>query len=536
MRQRYAAACALLLTAALTLWPGAPARAAAATAPATPAPTGTDPGAALQAAAEQVLPSVVGIAVTYSPHPATGAPRHWSSTGTVLQEGVVVTTAHPLQGARAVHLLLPDGRRLEVAVQSILADPIADIAVIRVEGLNLPPAAFAPTHDLRRGEPAIAIGNPLGAKLAGSVHVGVISGLDRKLGGIYPYIQTDAVVNPGDTGGPLVGGHGQVLGITTAKWVEYGVERTAFAIPSEVVLQVATALLEGTAPQRPWLGIWLQESGPAQAGIPLSAAERQRAPGLYVTWVDAGSPLAGQVLPGDELLYLGGQRITSLDDYAAALVALKPGHPASLVVRRQEREREMQFRPAAWLGLAYQEPEFSFATHLNPAQVEDAWWAAYDSVDDSFDFFAGPYLAYDPEGVALLETEFMRLANAQWRYLRFDEPVPTGSLETLAIQSAGRLYLQVALTDQPAGASTLMVRARVSQPGRPELTSTTILKRDRLAPLVLPEGVAPGRGILGGEVILAAADLDPWQPLTLTLETMEGAVLARFTWDLSLLW
>ncbi|MBQ7760123.1 MAG: trypsin-like peptidase domain-containing protein, partial [Acidaminococcaceae bacterium] len=148
------------------------------------------------------------------------------------QNGLIATNHHVVEGASEIIVSLTDGRTVKGKVLG--EDAATDLAVVKVEEKDLPVAAFGDSDTLQVGEPAIAIGNPLGLEFRGSVTAGVISALNRsiELGERkFNLIQTDAAINPGNSGGALVNADGEVIGINSAKIAVSGVEGIGFAIP-----------------------------------------------------------------------------------------------------------------------------------------------------------------------------------------------------------------------------------------------------------------------------------------------------------------
>lgn len=148
------------------------------------------------------------------------------------KSGLIATNNHVVEGASEIIVSLTDGRSVKGKVLG--ADAATDLAVVKIDENNLPVADFGDSSTLQVGEPAIAIGNPLGLEFRGSVTAGVISALNRsiQLGERkFDLIQTDAAINPGNSGGALVNAEGEVVGINSAKIAVSGVEGIGFAIP-----------------------------------------------------------------------------------------------------------------------------------------------------------------------------------------------------------------------------------------------------------------------------------------------------------------
>jgi len=220
-------------------------------------------------------------------------------------EGLIVTNAHVIRGSRA-KVQLWDGREFEAAVRS--RDPRSDLAQLRINAENLPPAAVADSAEVRPGELAIAIGNPLGfvgALATGVVHaVGPIRGL-----GPRSWVQADVRLAPGNSGGPLANARGQIIGVNTM--VARGL---ALAVPSNAVRDFLAS-----GPADVWLGVTVH---PAQVPRPSTGG---KAFGLVVLEVEPGSPAAlASLLPGDILLGTEEIAFTAIEDLARTLQGRNP--------------------------------------------------------------------------------------------------------------------------------------------------------------------------------------------------------------------
>lgn len=202
----------------------------------------------------------------------------------------LVTNNHVVADARSLHLVMP-GSRILVATL-VGTDALDDIAVVSVPDNSLPIATWGPSHDLRVGQPVVAIGSPLGNE--GSVTVGVISALHRTIsaGGetgtqsetLQDVLQTDASINPGNSGGPLADAEGRVVGVNVAV-AGNGASNIGFSIPSDVAHRVAEELISHQAVGHPYLGIaYYSPVDAIEAGVTFAG------PGVYVSQVQAGTP------------------------------------------------------------------------------------------------------------------------------------------------------------------------------------------------------------------------------------------------------
>ena len=225
--------------------------------------------------------------------------------------GYIVTNNHVVGTAKTVIVSLADGQSTEGTV--VGRDEKTDLAVVKIKMDNLPVAEFGDSDSLQVGEPAIAIGNPLGLEFQGTVTVGVISSLNRTIGAegqSMKLIQTDAAINPGNSGGALVDADGKVIGINSAKISKEGVEGLGFAIPINAARPILQDLIKNGKVVRPYLGLYgLDQQMAARFGMKLNVA------GIYVYKVAAGGPLDQAGLRhGDVILKLDG---TDVKDFSA---------------------------------------------------------------------------------------------------------------------------------------------------------------------------------------------------------------------------
>ena len=240
-----------------------------------------------------------------------------------------------VDGATSITVQLTDDRLLEAEL--IGSDEISDLAVLRIEADNLVPAKFGDSANLRIGDTVVAIGDPLGVEFRGTCTDGIVSAINRDVdvdGRTMTLIQTNAALNSGNSGGPLINCYGQVIGINTMKIGAFtdsaGVEGLGFAIPSTLVKEVVDQLIhQGYVSGRPTLGI---------EGETLSSFYQHyyRLPaGLYVTKVDPGTDAYRKGIDnGDILLSLNDTRIYSMDDLKTFLYNSEVGQTVEAVVYR----------------------------------------------------------------------------------------------------------------------------------------------------------------------------------------------------------
>ena len=288
--------------------------------------TATKNGAlSLQEIYEKTIPSVTSIICDRG-----------SGTGVVLtKDGYILTNYHVIEGARRVEVLLSDGRQLPATV--IGRDQISDLAVLHISANDLTPASFGNSDQVRVGDTVVAIGDPLGVELRGTMTDGIISAINRDVvtdqGRTMTVIQTNAALNPGNSGGPLINIYGQVIGINTMKigdnMAAAGVEGLGFAIPSTTVKDIVDQLMTiGHVTGRPYLGIDTEEYGVVMNYL--------LPPGLYISHVADGTDAAAKgITAGEVLLEFNGVPVTTNYELQAALEKCSPGQRVVLVLYRQ---------------------------------------------------------------------------------------------------------------------------------------------------------------------------------------------------------
>jgi len=265
----------------------------------------------------------------------------------IAPDGYVLTNSHVVRTAERIEIHLSDGRALSA---HLVGDDVhSDLAVLRVPASGLPAAELGDSSALRVGQLVIAIGNPMGFEA--TVTAGVISALGRTLRTergrlIENVIQTDAALNPGNSGGPLVDTRGQVVGINTA--VIAGSQGICFAVPANAAKWVVSALIREGRVRRAYLGILAQT---VTLDRRLAVRHRiQAATGVRITEVqpDTAAATAG-LRPGDILVALGDQPIASLDDLQLALGRHAIGDPLSVQILRAGERLTLVARPTELL-------------------------------------------------------------------------------------------------------------------------------------------------------------------------------------------
>jgi serine protease Do len=282
----------------------------------------------MQVPSDELMPVGIGSGVLYS------------------ADGYILTNNHVVQQAERVTVTLYDRRVFEARV--VARDPSTDVAVVQIPGGDFPFAPLGNSEAVRVGDWVLALGSPLGLQF--TVTAGIVSGTGRTLGilrqdrvreetqaaPLEHFIQTDAAVNPGNSGGPLVSLGGEVIGINTAiasptgAFAGYG-----FAIPSNLASRVADQLIRFGEVRRPYLGVGLDEVTAADAEVyGLEVPE-----GAQIKYVEEGSPAAGAGLEiGDVIRTVAGVQVRTVGDFQVALAQLDPGTVGQLgVVRFGER-------------------------------------------------------------------------------------------------------------------------------------------------------------------------------------------------------
>jgi S1-C subfamily serine protease len=266
--------------------------------------------------------------------------------------GQILTNAHVIKGADKVNVTLKDGRTLEGKVVGL--DRMSDVAVIKIQADNLPTIPLGNSNNLKPGEWAIAIGNPLG--LDNTVTTGIISGTGRSSNQIgagdtrVNYIQTDAAINPGNSGGPLLNANGQAIGMNTA--ILRNSQGLGFAIPINTAQKIANKLIATGKYDRPFLGIQMDRITPrlkeeinkdAEAGIKIDADK-----GVIVMRVLQSSPAekAG-MKAGDTISSINGKAVATPSEVQQIVEDVNIGSSIAVRVRRNGRELTLNVSPTA---------------------------------------------------------------------------------------------------------------------------------------------------------------------------------------------
>ncbi|MDL2288300.1 trypsin-like peptidase domain-containing protein [Oscillospiraceae bacterium OttesenSCG-928-F05] len=291
--------------------------------------------------AEKCLPSVVGIQAVLESNYGTSTS---TGTGIIMQEnGYIITNCHVIEGASQVSVSLNDERTFEARI--IGKDGRSDLAVLKIEATGLTPAEFGNSDGLRVGELAVAIGNPLGLDLMGTVTDGIISAINRNVlvdERVMTLIQTNAAINMGNSGGPLCNRYGQVVGVTTLKLGTYNaaVEGLGFAIPSGTVKEIVDQLIQyGYVMGRPSIGIQGHDISAVVAsyfGYPQ---------GVLVDYINPLADVGKQGLEtGDMIIGAQGQEIKTMSEINRIKEEYSVGDAFTLKVFRKGEEIEITFR------------------------------------------------------------------------------------------------------------------------------------------------------------------------------------------------
>lgn len=301
-------------------------------------------------AAEQVSPSVVNIEVLQHLGGRRGAdprlPREARGHGSgsiFTPDGFILTNSHVVHHATQIGVTLPDGRRFHAAL--VGDDPETDLAVVRIDAPHLVPAALGDSQSIRVGQLVIAIGNPYGFQC--TVTAGVVSALGRSLRStsgrlIDNIIQTDAALNPGNSGGPLVTTRGEVIGVNTA--VILPAQGLCFAIAINTAKFVASRLIRDGRIRRSYIGV-----GGQNVPLPRRLVRLHKLPvesGVLVVSIEQGSPARRAGLSeGDVIIGYADQPVAGIDDLHRLLTEEQVGARSPLTILRRAEKRVLEIVP-----------------------------------------------------------------------------------------------------------------------------------------------------------------------------------------------
>ncbi|MEG1058731.1 MAG: trypsin-like peptidase domain-containing protein [Clostridia bacterium] len=298
------------------------------------------------AIAENVGPSIVGVKIKSVGQNPFGTLQESAAEGSGIiysEDGYIITNYHVVESAinnsnASVEVTFPNS--LDTCIATVIGgDQVTDLAVLKIDKTGLTKAEFGKSSDLKVGELAVAIGNPLGQEFAGSVTVGYVSALNRKLttdGRTYKLIQTDAAINPGNSGGALVNSTGKVIGINTAKIGAAEVEGLGFAIPTDDALPIIQELITNKKIVRPYIGL---------TGMDLdakTAKENSLPEGIYVASIINNSPAAKSgIQKGDIIVRVDSKDIKTMEKLNEIKNGKKVGDKMVLSVSRAGKEQDI---------------------------------------------------------------------------------------------------------------------------------------------------------------------------------------------------
>ncbi len=291
-------------------------------------------------AVEQVGPSVAKIEVK-----GRGGQRQGSGSGFLITpDGFLLTNSHVVHGAKKIEVILADGRRPDAHI--VGDDPDTDLAVVRVYAPQLRPVRLGESKSIRVGQLAIAIGNPYGFQA--SVTAGVVSAVGRSFRAstgrlMDDIIQTDAALNPGNSGGPLVNSRGEVIGVNTA--VILPAQGLCFAIGIDTAKHVAAWLIKEGRVRRSYIGVGGQNT-PVHRRL-VRHYHLPEATGVLIIAVAPGSPAARAGLrEGDVVVEFAGQPVPSIDGLHKLLTGERVGVESPLTIIRGTEKLTLQITPA----------------------------------------------------------------------------------------------------------------------------------------------------------------------------------------------
>lgn len=294
--------------------------------------------------------SVVGVTVRSVSNTVFGGTSTSDSEGSGIiytADGYIVTNYHVIENAISnqsiskVYVTLPNSDE-EIEASIIGVDSVTDIAVIKIQKEGLSAATFDDSNNLKVGELVVAIGNPLGRELAGSITVGYVSALNRTLtsnGRTYKLLQTDAAINPGNSGGALVSSSGKVIGINTVKIGATYVEGIGFAIPSNIAKPIVDELIKNGKIVRPYIGI---------SGISLDDNMAKRynlVKGVYVAKIESSSAAYNSgIKVGDVIVKIDDKEITTIEELNEIKNSKNVGDTVKITVYRDGKNIEINVK------------------------------------------------------------------------------------------------------------------------------------------------------------------------------------------------
>ena len=322
--------------------------------------TAAAPAGSFRAAAQKASAAVVSISVSKAAAKNPNANDPWfkfffgdrgqepqggMGSGVIVSPtGYILTNNHVVEGGDEIEVTLNDTRRVKAKV--IGTDPDSDLAILKIDLDKLPVIVLGSSDALQVGDQVLAIGNPFG--VGQTVTSGIVSALGRNQLGINTFenfIQTDAAINPGISGGALVDVNGNLLGINTAIYSRSGGSMgIGFAIPVSTAKQVMEGIVKDGVVTRGWIGVEPQELTPELAEtFKIKMAEMN---GVIITGVLQNGPAAqAGIKPGDVITAVAGKRINSVSELLSNVAALKPGTPAKMTLQRADKALDVDVSP-----------------------------------------------------------------------------------------------------------------------------------------------------------------------------------------------
>lgn len=298
---------------------------------------------------ETAGPSIVGVKVNYMSQGFFGSLKEADEEGSGIvytEDGYIITNYHVIESAinnstaKVTVTFANEDKEYEATI--VGGDETTDLAVIKIDATGLTKATIGESSNIKVGELAVAIGNPLGQEFAGSVTVGYISAVNRKIttdGRTYKLIQTDAAINPGNSGGALVNSKGEVIGINTVKISSTETEGLGFAIPTDDAMPIIKELISNGKIVRPYIGI---------SGVNLdetTAKMNNLVQGIYVAGVVANSPASQSgIQKGDVITAIEGKEITTMEELNEIKNTKKIGDEVTLKINRSGKEVEVKVK------------------------------------------------------------------------------------------------------------------------------------------------------------------------------------------------
>ena len=289
----------------------------------------------------RVKPSVVAINIAVITLDFFNRPftRQGAGSGWIIDEnGIIVTNNHVVEGAENITVILDDGRTFTADMNTVVTDPLTDLAVFKIDAENLVAAKVGDSDKLRVGDWVVAIGNALGEGISATNGIVSRKGVeipisqDQKL---YDLIQTNAAINPGNSGGPLVNMAGEVIGINSIKLAQVEVEGVGYAISTNTALPIIEQLIKTGYVVRPWLGVSLYTVDSFVVSRYNLAVDK----GVMVVYVAAGSPATNAGLePGDVITGFENQEITEVNEIIRAIHSSQVGQRVEITFWRDENK------------------------------------------------------------------------------------------------------------------------------------------------------------------------------------------------------